>query len=412
MKKRSRNKLIKSEDELFMADTKAAFLNRTTIFANSILFILLFLIIAGLIWAYFGKVNTETVAEGIVIPSARVKIIQSLDGGIVAELPVKEGKIVKKDQVLVKLDDTRYKADFREDYDKYLALLASTARLKAEVYDLPTVSFPKILYKASPSLVTQENNLFETERDSLKNEVALLQKSLYLANRVIAMYQPLLEKGIVSQVDYIRAQSNANDIKDRILEKVDRFREDASNNYNKENADLAITTEKLKSLRDKMDRTTITSPVNGIIKKLNVVTIGGVVTPGFDIMEVVPTGDTLLVEAHVRPKDIAFIKVGQPATVRFAAYDYTIFGSLDGTVEYISPDVIEPRTAAGAAGESQIYYQVNIRTKKSYLGSENNQLPILPGMTATVNIKTGQKRVLDYLLKPLLKAKEEALRER
>lgn len=398
------------EDENFMADTKSAFLSKSTFMSHAILYALIVLLVIGLVWAYFGKVEQVTIGEGKVIPSSQVKIIQSLDGGIISQLPVKEGQEVKKGQIVARLDDTRYRSDFRERYAKYLALLASNARLQAELQNKSTVDFPAELIQENPTLVRQERELFETETHSIKEEIALLENSLALANRELEMYKPLVEKGIVAQVEYLRAQRNTNDIRNKILEKKNHFRESTGDELSKVNSDLAVVTEELTSLRDKLDRATLYSPVNGIIKKLNVVTIGGVVTPGLNIMEIVPIEDSLLVQAHVKPKDIAFVEVGQPASVKIAAYDYSIYGSLDGTVEYISPDAIEEPKAAGQ--DAHIYYLVNVRTKKGYVGNNKNKLPIIPGMTATINIMTGEKRVLDYLLKPLFKAKEEALRER
>lgn len=400
---------LSEEDEAFIADTKAAMLSKSTLFAHGILWTLGLLILAGIIWAYFGVVEKIAIGEGKVIPSSQVKIIQSLDGGIVTDISVREGQTVKKNQILMQLDDTRYKADYQERLAKYLVLLAITSRLKAEAYNEPKIDFPPILNK-HPEITTRETKFFETRRDTLKEEVALLQHSHSLAIERVKMYEPLVARGTVSKVDMLLAQRTANDIKSSILEKKNKFSKEAWEEFNKQNGELSIVSEELKSLHDKMIRTTITSPVNGIVKKLNVVTIGGVITPGLNIMEIVPMEDTLLVQVKIKPRDIAFIHVGQPANVRITAYDYTIYGSLEGVVEYISADAIE-ETKQTEIGE-KIFYEVNIRTNRNYLGNEKRKLPIIPGMTASANIETGSERIMDYILKPLLKAKSEALRER
>lgn len=403
-------KYLYQEDEDFMVDHKVAFLNKPTVLANSIIAVIILLTLICLIWAYFGKISQVTVGEGKVIPYTEDKIIQSLDGGIVAELPLHEGQIVKKNQVLIRLDDTRYKADFSETYSKYLTLLAITSRLHAEIFKDPKIHFPFFLAKEGPSLVQNEEKLFETRRKDLNEEIALLQKSFEIANVQLAAYQPLVKTGVVSKVEYINAELNVNNLKNNVLEKRNKFSEDAWEEYDKQVADLTITREQLKSLRDKMDRATLYSPVDGVVKKINIVTIGGVVEPGMDIMEIVPINDNLLVEVRIKPKDIAFIKKGQSATVKIAAYDYSIYGSLAGVVEFVSPDVIEE--AKQVNGDSALYFIAKIRTAHNFLGNDKNKLPIIPGMTATVHIMTGENRVLNYFLKPLLKAKEEALRER
>jgi len=409
----SENKLpqTQSQDEAYMLDAKAALLGKGTPWANGILYTILLLLVIGIIWAYFGTVEQLTIGEGKVIPSSEVKIIQSLDGGIITQIDVDEGQTVKKNQVLMRLDDTRYRADFNERYAKYLSLLAMTARLRAEAYGDNKVTYPDFLIKNQPQLVQRETTLFNTKRNALLQEIALLHDSLKLSQQQINMYKPLVEKGVVAKIDLLRALSTSNDIQSKIIEKQNAYRNDSGTEYLKQNAELSIVIEELKSLRDKITRATLYSPVYGIVKKLNIYTIGGVVTPGANIMEIVPLEDTLLIQAKVQPKDIAFIHVGQPAIVRLTAYDYTIYGSLNGTVEYISPDAIED-SKPSIDRSFPIYYLVNVRTSRSYLGSDQHKLPIIAGMTATVHINTGEKRVLDYLLKPLLKAKEEALRER
>jgi adhesin transport system membrane fusion protein len=406
---------ILPEDEDFIADSKAALMNRITPVAHMITYCIVIFILTALVWSYFAVIDQSTTGEGKVIPSSEVKVIQSLDGGIVDEMLVQEGQLVKQGQPLVHLDETRYKADYGQYYSRYVALLAQVARLSAETRGDSQISFPEIIKNKQPELIARERGLFSARRGSLKDQLSVAQKGYELANKNVEMLAPLAEKGIVAKVDLIRAQRDANDMKGKILEIQEKFREDAWTELNLRESDLNSLTENLNALRDKMVRTILTSPVNGVIKKINIHTIGGVVQPGMDILEVVPIEDTLLVEAHVLPADIGFIRVGEPATVRVSAYDYSIYGLLKGKVEYVSADAIEdtkPTAASAMSGGGGTYYLVNVRTKQNYLQRGTEKLPIIPGMTASVQIKTGNRTILQYILKPLLKAKQEALQEK
>lgn len=403
----------RSEDEEYMSDAKAALLSKPTKFASSILYLIVLLLVISLIWAYFSKIDQITIGEGKVIPFSEVKIIQSLDGGTLSEILVDEGNFVKKNQILAKLDDTRYTADYSTAREKFLALSATVARLSAEAQEIDHIEFPADVSKEKPDLVTRETKLFQTRRDSLKTELINLQNVYESAEKEVQMYPPLLEKGYVSKVQYMRSQQTAYSAKQKLLERQNQFRESVLAELTQRKGELASLTEQIISLRDKMLHTVLRSPVDGIIKKINIATVGGVINPGMDIMEIVPLSDSLIVQVHVKPIDIAFVHLGQAAIVKITAYDFSIYGSLEGKVEYISPDVIEDTKQNLAPGQSApSYYLVNVRTDKSYFGNDKHKMPIIPGMSATVYIKTGKKTVLDYLLKPLLKAKEEALRER
>lgn len=404
----------RSSDEDFISDSKKALISKTTPITHIVLITIIILLGIGLIWAYFASIETLSVGMGKVIPSSQIKIIQSLDGGIVKEILVRDGEIVKENQVLMKLDDTRYKAEFSAGYAKYLALLAMVSRLRAEAQDQKTITFPEEV-KKYPALVNLETRLFDTRKKGLEEELSLLQKSYDLAEKQVNMYSSLLPKGYVSQLEYYRSLQNATDAKTKIAEKQNAYLEKVKAELTDNEGQLSTIKEQLLSLRDKMVRTTLYSPVYGIVKQVHVVTVGGVVTPGMNIMEIVPLDDKLLVEARIKPSDIAFIKMGQPATVKITAYDFSIYGGLPGRVEYISADTVteEPKGVAQKTGkEAESYYLVNVRTDRNYLGNDKHKLLIMPGMVATVHIKTGKKTVLQYLLKPLIKAKEEALRER
>lgn len=402
--------LASHKDESYIADSKLALMTKTTPFAHIILYIIILLLIVLLIWAYFGKIDQITVASAKVVPSTQVKVIQSLDGGIIVKIFVKEGDMVKTEQPLVQLDETRYSSDYQSAYEKYLALSALVARLSAEAANQDEINFPEEL-KNYPEITQRQLNEFQTRRNALKSELDSLQHTYDISNQQLSILSEAVKTGIVTKLQYLQSQRETNEVKTRILQRQDDYKQDVWNQLNQNKAELAIVTKSLTSLRDKMQHTTIRSPVEGIVKKVNVTTVGGVILPGMTIMEIVPIEDTLLVEAQVSPKDIAFVRVGQPANVKFTAYDYSIYGELSGKVEYVSADSIED-TRATLMGKPNVYYAVNVRTGRNYLGSEKHKLPILPGMMGTVYIQTGQKTVLQYILKPLIKAKEEALRER
>lgn len=402
---------LSQEDEGFIADSKSALLNKSTPLAHGILIMTILLIVVGILWAYFGRIEEITVGEGKVITSSQIKNIQSLDGGIIKKIMIKEGDMVKKDQPLIELDDIRYKSDYSQAFEKFLALSALVARLNAEVNNQESIVFPDTLKKA-PELMTREINLFTARKNGLKEQLDLLQHSYDLIDQEIQMYLPLLNKGYASKIEYIRSIRAANDIKIQMQNQKDKFREQALTDLNTHKAELAIVVEQMNSLRDKMVRTQLISPVNGVVKKLNFVTVGGVVRPGEIILEIVPLEDSLLIEAKIRPQDIGFVEIGQPATVKITAYDYSIYGGLPGKVEYISADAISEDEATTPEARRQYYFLVHVRTERNYLGNKLQKLYIMPGMTASVHIKTGEKTILQYLLKPLIKAKQEALRER
>ncbi len=402
----------RAEDEDLMSDNKAAFLGKPTLVTSGILYLILAMIVVGLIWAYFGEIDQNTTAEGRVIPASEDKIIQSLDGGIIVAIPVHEGEIVKEGQLLVQFDAKRFASDYNTDYQNYLALMARVARLTAESEDSNHIKFPPIVQAEKPDLITRETKLFESRRQSLQIELSNLNDELKTITKEIELYKPLLKSGATSEIEYLNIERNINATKQQILEKQDKFNEAVWSELNQSKATLASLQEKLISLKDKLERTKLNSPVYGIVKKIHIKTIGGVVNPGMDIMEIVPLSDSLLIEARVKPADIAFIQPGQVASVKISAYDYTIFGSLDGKVEFISPDVIEDTKQAPNGPQLQSYYLVIIRTNKSYFTKDNHKLYIMPGMSAMVQITTGKKTIMTYLLKPLIKAKAEAMTER
>jgi adhesin transport system membrane fusion protein len=401
---------VHRDDEEFISDYKAAFLNKTTFWANSILYALSALLIIALIWAYFAQITQVTTGQGIVISSSYEKVIQSLDGGIVKEIMVHEGDLVHADQPIMLLDPTRTSGEYEQANKKYLALLAMVARLTAESKNQDEIIFPSEL-NDQPDLISRETHLFETRRRNYQEGVTTLQKGYDLGLRQTAILEPLVKKGVASELELTRTERETNDSKSKLLDVKNKFQEQVWTDLNDKNAELAQVKENLTVLKDKMVHATIRSPVYGMVKKIHISTVGGVIQPGNNIMEIVPLEDTLLVQVHVNPADIAFIHLGQSAVVKITAYDYSIFADLQGKIEYISPDVVQEEKASATAKDTGPFYLVNVRTSKSYLDYKGSKLPIIPGMGVSVQIQTGTKTVMQYLLKPLMKAKTEALHE-
>lgn len=410
IKKDRQNERLTPEEQEILDESKKAFLIESPRWSNILLYGIAAAIVILVIWAKFAVLDEYTRANGKVIPSSQVQVIQNLEGGILSEIYVHEGDTVQKSQVLLRIDDTRFASDFREGQVKYLNLLASTARLKAEEEGKDKVTYPEIVEKEAPDVVADENNLFIQRKQQLDASLSTLERSYKLATEELDITKPLVEEGLMSQLELIRLERQVNEIKGKIDQAREDFESKAHEEYNKQQGQLSQLAQALNAMKDRMVRTTVRSPVKGTVKKINIATIGGVIRPGMDIMEIVPLEDTLLIEAKVRPKDIAFIHPGQSAMVKFTAYDYSIYGGLHGVVEYISADTIEDPEEQGPKKES--YYKILVRTQTNHLGSDAHPLPIIPGMVCTVDILTGKKSVLDYILKPILKAKQNALRER
>jgi multidrug efflux pump subunit AcrA (membrane-fusion protein) len=410
-KKKNPHDKFEAEDDAFILDSKTALLDKTTPLANKILYTVLAFFVVLIIWAGFATIDEVSVAEGKVISSSQNKVIQSLDGGIVKEILVVEGNLVEKNQTLIRLDTTRYASDYGQAREKYYALLAKIARLKAETQHQDVIQFPDELNSFN-ELIHRETKLFKTRKESLADDLANIQKSYDIAYNEVQMMEPLVQKGFSSKLELLRAQRNANELKGKLQQLKSQFDQKAMEDFNTHSAELSSIIETLVSLRDKMDDTVVKSPVKGIIKKINIATIGGVITPGMDIMEIVPLEDSLLFEARIKPGDIAFIKIGAQASIKLTTYDYTVYGALSGMVDSISADAIEDEKSRDIAGNVASYYKIIVRVKHNYLGTEKHKLLILPGMRGSAHIVTGKKTVLTYLLKPLIKAKQEALRER
>ncbi|STQ61159.1 type I secretion system protein [Pseudescherichia vulneris] len=358
-----------------------------------------------MVWAWWAILDEVTVGTGKITPSTHAQVIESLDGGIVSAMLVREGDIVERGQMLARLDPTRFQSNYGESAARVRALRASSERLRSELTGEPLRFSEESMRE--PELVARERQLYESRRRNLNETVANLQKTYQLVMSELRMTQPLVAKGAASEVEVIRLQRQATELQGKIDEARNQFAVRAREEQVKNNADLDAQIQAMSGKADQVDRATLFSPVRGIVKDIQVTTVGGVLQPGGKLMEIVPLEDQLLVETRINPRDIAYIRPGLPATVKVTAYDSSIYGNLTGLVEVVSPDTLQDEVR-----RDQFYYRVYVRTKSAELQNKSGQrFPILPGMVANVEIKTGQKSVMDYLIKPLNKV-NEALRER
>ncbi|MRT14787.1 HlyD family type I secretion periplasmic adaptor subunit [Enterobacteriaceae bacterium RIT711] len=365
--------------------------------------VLLFILLG--VWAWFGTLDEVSTGTGKVVPSSREQILQSLDGGIVTEVLVHEGDKVQAGQIVARLDPTRSESNVGESAARYRASLASSVRLNAEVSDLPLV-FPDSL-KAWPELTASEMRLYKSRRAQLNDSAADIKDALVSVNKELAITQRLAKSGAASNVEVLRLQRQKSDLQLKITDLRSQYYVQAREALSKANAEVDMLSAIIKGREDSVSRMTVRSPMRGIVKNIQVTTIGGVIPPNGEMMEIVPIDDHLLIEARLSPRDIAFIHPGQRALVKVTAYDYAIYGGLEGEVETISPDTIQDKVKPEI-----VYYRVFIRTQQDYLVNKaGHHFSISPGMVATVDIKTGQKTIVDYLIKPFNRARE-ALRER
>lgn len=396
-------------DAAYMKDIQESLLTQTTPRSRLVLNLIAVVLIGGLIWAYFARVEEITLGEATVISKSREQVIQSLEGGILADMNVREGDVVEKGQVLLKIDPTRAQASYRETLSKVIGLKASITRLRAEAYQQP-LEFDDLV-KTDQAVVKQEIQAYNARKRALNESLSALERSYTLSNREIELAEPLAAKGLMSEVEILRMRRQANEIKSQIVERTNRYQAEANSELAKFELELSQSTENMVGRADVVERTTITAPVRGTVKNVRVNTRGGVIQPGEHILEIIPLEDQLLVEGKIRPSDVAFLRPGLPATVKITAYDYAIYGGLKGQVEHISPDTLKDDQKAAAGRPDATYYRVLVLTDKSSLEAGGKSLPIIPGMVASVEIRTGEKTILDYLLKPVLKARE-AFRER
>ncbi|NBM91883.1 MULTISPECIES: HlyD family type I secretion periplasmic adaptor subunit [unclassified Proteus (in: enterobacteria)] len=371
--------------------------------------LLIFLIIF-VIWAWNSSLEEVTRGQGSIIPSSREQIIQTLDAGILKSMEVKEGDIVEKGQVLLTLDDTRSSAILRESEVKVDNLEAIRARLKAEAYSIE-LKFPEGL---ATDLVERETTVYNIRKEALESGIDNLQKSKALLDREIAITRPIVAQGAMSAVELLRMERQSADIQSQINEKKNKYLTEASAELVKTEAELAQARENMAGRADPVERALIRAPLRGIVKNIRINTVGGVISAGQDIMEIVPLEDQLLVEAYISPRDVAYVRTGMPALVKLTAYDYAIYGGLEGVVTLVSPDTLhdQKRPSDLKLNQDEAFYRVLVTTQSSHLTDKNGkELPVIPGMIASVDIKTGEKTVFRYLIKPITRMKQ-ALQER
>jgi adhesin transport system membrane fusion protein len=427
----------------FVADADYYMVHQEPLRARILVRALGLVMVLFLIWAAIAQVDEVTKGEGRVIPSRQLQVLQSLDGGIVSEIAIHDGQIVEAGQLLLQVDSTRFESSAREGRAQYLSLLAKSARLRAIAENKPFEP-PADVVKEDPETVEAERRLFETRTSELQAQLSISRQQLAqrqqelaearahreqaakahdLTARELEVTKPLISSGAVSEVELLRlerdvsrfrgerdmASAQISRVQAAISEASRKIEEVELNFRNDARKDLAETMGKLNALsetnvglEDRVKHSAIRSPVKGTVKRLLVNTVGGVVQPGRDLVEVVPLDDALLLEAKVLPKDIAFLRPGQRAVVKFTAYDFSVYGGLEAKLEQIGADSVTD-------DKGNTYYVVRVRTDRPSLG-EN--LPIIPGMVAEVDIVTGQKSILAYLLKPVLRAKQAALTER
>ena len=447
-KKPESNKLfyrMQPEDVDLTTDIRTSILAQTPKGGRAILWAVMALLVLFMVWAYYSEIEQVTRGDGKVVPSTQIQVIQNLEGGILSEIMIDVGQLVKKDQLLLRIDETRFSSSFKQNRVKYLASKSKAARLEAESNG-SNFEVPQEVINEKPQIGVREKELFESRRREfnssmqrireqisqrkheyreLTSKLDELTRTFALLKKELELTRPLVAQGAVSEVEVLHLERQASMMQGEIatikqsIPKSDsklqeaqlELRENQLAFFNKAKSELNDVLAELEdvsasaiAIEDRLRRTNVQSPVTGTINRLLVNTVGGVIQPGMDLVEIVPLEDTLVIETNIKPADIAFLRPDQDAKVKFTAYDFTIYGGLEAKLEHISADSITD-------DKGNSFYLVRLRTSKNYLGPETNPLPIIPGMVASVDILTGKKTILSYLLKPVLRAKYMALRE-
>jgi len=441
-----RNHRINEKELHYLNSRSAAVLETTALRSRLFLWIMVLTVAVVIVWMDHTMVDEVVKGSGKIVPSDRIKSIQNLEGGIVKEILVKEGDSVKKGQPLLKMQDLFFNSTYEKNELRYEELYAKALRLRAEAYSKPFRK-PKKMSENLRNEVEKEYSLYQSNLQQLDKSLEVIQAQIFqheqelkeakehyrelreemkLVQKQIDINAPLVEKKIVSEVDFIKLKREKNRVqqdltqtrhkietakavieeaKSKLDEAMLAFENKAKEELNSIEAEMLRIKASQAALKDQVSRTLVRSPVDGIVKKLYVNTVGGVVRPGMKMMDILPTGDSLLVEVKIHPRDIAFIYPDQRAVIKVTAYDFAIYGGLVGKVVRISPDSITGR-------DGKTYYQVWIETEKNYLGTKKAPLKLIPGMVVHADIVTGKKSILDYILKPLLRTKENAFKER
>ena len=437
---------VPDEDTIFMSSLSQASLEKPTVRSQLLVWTILLVVIWLIVWASYAELDKIVRGEGKVVPPSQIQVIQNLEGGIIEELYFQSGDKVQKGDILLKLDNTQFASSYGESQMRASQLKAKAQRLSAEAFDKPLKLKMEHDTPVIAALYQRERDLYDARQKQLRTQTAILKaqvqqhklelqeaysqetqltRSHQLLTQEISMMKPLVRQGIASEVDLLKIQRQENDALTKLkttqndipkLQSIiseaeskqaqakEEFMNKAHEELNDALAEISQIEQSSAALEDRVKRTEVASPVNGTIKQLLVNTIGGVVQPGSDIVEIVPDDDSLVLETKILPADIGFIYPGLKAKLKFTAYDFAIYGGLEGTVTRISADTITDE-------EGNSYYVARIKTDKNFLGTETNPLFLLPGMTASVDIIVGKHTVLEYIMKPILRAKELALRE-
>lgn len=429
-----------------MGSVSEAISEQTPVSARALLWMIVLFIVVAIYWANWAELDEITRGDGEIIPSSQLQVVETLEGGAVAEILVREGDLVQKGQVLLRIDDIRFSSSLKENQVRLYELQAKAARLKAES-DNATFREPKDFPPEYHEMVDQERFLFNTRKAELeaglgalkqqvtqrnqelkaaKSQEQQLVRSYSLLKRELDITRPLLKEGVISEVEFLRLKRQLNDLqgdlsgvrlnipriestleetKQNLGESELQFRNEARRELNEVLAESSRLKEALTGMNDRINRAEVRAPVKGTVKQLLVNTVEGVVQPGDELLNIIPWEDKLLIEARIRPADIANISPGQPGVIKVSAYDFSIYGGVDAKVVFVSPSTILDE-------EGESYYLVRLETQQPYVGSADKKLPLIAGMTVSVDILTGKKTVMDYLLKPILKAKNNALTER
>lgn len=360
-----------------------------------------------LIWAGWAEIDQVSRAMGQVIPAGRVQVIQSADGGVIGEILVREGDRVRRGQKLVVLDPVRIQAAVEESRAKVASYRTIKSRIEAELFNRPLVFSDDV--QAFPEFVANQRQLFGRRRTAQAEDIGTLRKMQGIARRELEMNMPLLEFGDVSRSEIMRLQRSVADIEGQIANRQNKYLQDLQAEYSRTEEELVVAEQTLKQRLAALDASIMFAPTDGVVKNVRFTTIGAVLRPGDEVLQIVPTGDKLIIEAKVSPTDIAYLRVGQNASVKFDAYDSSIYGSARGLVTYISPDTLSEQKPTG----EQVFYRVNVTADaRSLRPRVGEAIEIQPGMTATVEIKTGKNTVLGYLMKPISKTFDESMNER
>ena len=397
-------------DIAFLSAVQAARQHEPATAATWAVYLMLAALASAITWAAIAQVDMITRTEARVVPAGREQVIASLEGGILRELKVREGEAVAAGQPLALLDPTRVEAQQNEGRLKRLALLATVVRLQAEATGRP-LRFPTELSSVS-TVVQGETDSYHARQRALNDGVLVNQRNQRLLERELSMAETMAAKGLMSDVEVMRLRRQVNDSNLQTQERINRFRQDASAELVRVQTELAMLGEQQVVRDDMLKRTVLVSPVRGLVKNIRINTLGGVVAGGAAVMEIVPVGDQVLVELRIKPADIGFIKAGQPVEIKLSAYDYTVYGSLHGRVETLSPDALgdSEQRSAGASADAT-WYRALIKADPDTLQAAGKPLTVLPGMVGTAEIRVGYRSVLSFLLRPMMKA-QEAFTER